>query len=455
MTLRAVLAAAALALTAAPAVASPSAPAPGPNAVVAVIDTGIDPYHPAFRDPSPRARRHPSTYLPGYPRDAIALRLGKSPKADCDRVWRKVRPGRLYWFPGTRIVGARSFDLTKTVGSCDNAPVYDTHGHGTMTASRAVGAPYGACPACLVVSLQFQVGYGVINAKQAEVSAVGAVTWAGANASWIDAQSNSWGPLPAYDPTGEGGLFFEGKALTRAAEDTARRHLAFWSAGNGVAHAFGVVGWPTTATAHFGPSVIRVGGQDSGYVTAWSGLTPHVVADACDNWAAEAGTGRSGPRVGGGTSSAAPYVAGGAIAALRYARQLTGDVRTGVRDGVVARGRRTPGGPLSDGVLTLAEWRDVALKTASTRPAAQPDDGPACPATDPLFAPLPVRWADVPAGVPEYALVGYGAVDEAAVARARAVLDGRAALPDRSGADTFFAADGLARETLHQAYRGI
>src|SRR5688572_21978962 len=45
------------------------------NAVVSLVDTGINPYHLSFRDPSPRANKHPSTYIPGYPKDAEALHV--------------------------------------------------------------------------------------------------------------------------------------------------------------------------------------------------------------------------------------------------------------------------------------------------------------------------------------------------------------------------------------------
>jgi subtilisin family serine protease len=461
-----VLAALGLALAAFPLAPAAAAPA-APTAVVAVVDTGIDPYHAAFRDRSPRAQRYPGTYLPGYPKNAVALRLTLDAKdywsavrRDCERVWSKVRPGQLYWFPGTKIVGAVSFDLTKTGADCDadeprGMPVLDDHWHGTMTASRAAGARHGACPACRVVSVQFQTGYGIANATDATTSAVSAVSWAGRNSTWIDAQSNSWGPLPAYDATGAGGLFFDSRETVRAAEESAQRHLAFWSSGNGAGGIGGALGMPTVLNPHMTPSVIRVGGHDSGYVTTWPGWTPHVVADACDSWAAQAMTTSGyGERVGGGTSAAAPYAAGGAAAALIEARRLTGDVRTGVRGGAVARGRRTRTGPLADGVLTLAEWREVALKTASPRPVEQPEDGPSCLGADPLYGPLPVRWADVPAGAPEHVLIGYGALDRRAVALAKRVLAGGAALPDRAAADTYFAADRQAREAQHQVYRG-
>jgi hypothetical protein len=77
------------------------------------LDTGINPYHVTFRDPSPRAQQHPSTYIPGYPADAEALPItltepdyARAVRRDCETIWKNVKPGRLYWFPGTKIVGA-------------------------------------------------------------------------------------------------------------------------------------------------------------------------------------------------------------------------------------------------------------------------------------------------------------------------------------------------------------
>lgn len=100
----------------APANASPVVFVYPPTAVIAVIDTGINPYHIVFRDDSPRARQHPSTYIDGFPKGAKPLRLSLNEKdfwtavhKDCD-VWNSVKTGELYWFPGTKIVGGITFD---------------------------------------------------------------------------------------------------------------------------------------------------------------------------------------------------------------------------------------------------------------------------------------------------------------------------------------------------------
>src|SRR4051812_26499554 len=238
------------------------------DGVVALFDTGINPYHRTFRDTSPRAYRHPSTYLPGYPKDAEALKLSldepdykKAVKQDC-QVWEDVQPGKLYWIPGTKIVGAISFrsSLTRRCGSGPPVgnPILDDNGHGTMTASRATSREYGACRECLVVEAQWSA-----DLTDGASEYPRAIDWLTANSRWIDADSHSWGPyvFGAWEPTGAAGQLVVGDpTLARKAEAEAKRHLAFWASGNGAAGRFGVVGPPTEMDPQMTPSVISVGG---------------------------------------------------------------------------------------------------------------------------------------------------------------------------------------------------
>ncbi|HYP24793.1 MAG TPA: S8 family serine peptidase, partial [Actinomycetota bacterium] len=219
------------------------------DAVVAVIDTGINPYHDTFADESPRGHRHPSTYIDGFPKDAQALRLTldepdfeKAFLADCKRVWAKVEPGRLYWFPGTKIVGAITFGPQSPAGCTSwrttSGRILDASGHGTMTASRAASNEYGACRSCRIVAIQ--TGYDYVSGGFA-----GAVGFAGDNAGWIDAQSNSWGPVaPVWDPTNATVIWAATTELIEAVERSARAHLSFWASGNGAATRGGAVGHP-------------------------------------------------------------------------------------------------------------------------------------------------------------------------------------------------------------------
>jgi hypothetical protein len=433
-----------------------------PQAVVAIMDSGINPYHATFRDDSKLARRHPSTYIPNYPKDAIPLRLSlneskywEAVKKDCERVWSKVKTGRLYWFPGTKIIGAITFAPLEPINCHAPEPaafgrILDSDGHGTMTASRAASNEYGACSECRVVAVQFSLN--ALN-KQDAMDSIG---WAAKNAAWIDAQSNSWGPLlPAWEPTGAGQLTTANPEVVRKVEEVSRAHLAFWASGNGAAFRFGAAGHPTLLSPHMTPSALIVGGHDSGYVAAWPGFPPHVVSDACSSWAAyHDQMEKSAEDVGGGTSAATPFAAGGAVQILLEARRILGDDETGIDGKVVAQGKsgRVVNGPLADGKLTLAEWRRVLLVTATPRPRGQDEDGPPCGATSTPYNATPVKWTDVPAGYPEYLQIGYGSVDDDSLKLAFSVLAGRTDLPDRSATDRFFEQDRMLRETLYEVW---
>lgn len=437
----------------------PRASAP-PNAIVAIIDTGINPYHVTFRDSSRRARVHPSKYLPGYPKDAIALRLSlnetrywEAVKKDCKSVWSKVKPGRLYWFPGTKIVGAISFEAESAV-NCEaaqppGAKILDYGAHGTMTASRAASVEYGACRDCQIVAVQ-----GFVEES---------VSWAAENSTWIDAQSNSWGPfLPLWEPAGvsPGALpLVNDPEFVSTVEAAAKKHLSFWATGNGALTRLGVLGHPTILDPRMTPSIVMVGGHDSGYVNLWPDFPPHVVSDSCNSWAAyHDEIDKSDEDVGGGTSGASPFAAGGATRMLLEARRILGDDRTGVRGDVVAEG--PPGvvsqGPLEDGKFTLEEWRTVLFKTATARPVRQHEDGSVCDAVGGLvlYSSTPLQWKDVPPNYPEFLHIGYGAVDDPAVELALDVLAGRAELPDRARTDEYFARDAQVRGVLHDVYDG-
>lgn len=74
--------------------------------------------------------------------------------------------------------------------------------------------------------------------------------------------------------------------------------------------------------------------------------------------------------------------------------------------------------------------------------------------SDPRFAPTPVEWSQVPASFPEHLLIGHGAVDPPAVARARAVLKGAVPLPDRNRTGEWFARDAQARGAAHGVFAG-
>lgn len=457
-----------------PAMGAPELPPLEPTAVMGFIDSGINPYHVTFRDQdNPRSYEHPSTYIPGYPKDAIALPItldepdfSTAVRKDC-ALWQSVEREKLYWFPGTKIVGAISF-VSQEPFDCNLIPqklqptrILDARGlfgHGTMVASRGASVEYGACKECRIVAVQISH-----SSEEDKADSVG-VRWT-ADAGWIDVQSNSWASgVPVWEPTGAARPTLASPDLVRAAEYAAQKHPSFWATMNGFMHQGGVLGHPSMVNPHFGPSVIAVGGHDSGYITAHSGSNAHVIHDVCGSWAAShVSVDHSGVEEGSGTSSATPYVAGQASRLMIEARALFGDLRTGIRPGgVIAEGPSglVASGPLADGVFTVTELRDVLFKTATSRPVGEPQDGVLCEfnVRDVIFTPQhntsPVRWTEVPAEFPEHTVIGYGAVDRPAMDLAMRVLHGQASLPDRTEEDLWFTADQQVRAAKYAALKG-
>jgi hypothetical protein len=440
-------------------------PASAAVAVVALIDSGVNPYAPAFRDRSPLALKHPSTYIPGYPKDAEALRITlnapyeKALERDRD-VWSLVQRGKLYWIPGTRIVGAVSFGAGGTCsaerpppvnggGGCTEHTILDDNGHGTMTASRAAGAPHSLGSDARIVAIE---GLGA-----------GSVEWA-AKQGWIDVQSNSW--LSLVPPPANGRVL---DGTSEAFRKAAAKMVTIAASGNGTAYLLGAAPTPTYLLSTGAPGVILVGGHDNGKMTLWSGSPPHVVADAYAGFAApRASTKAMKPDpIACCTSAAAPYAAGGAVAMVLEARRILGDQSAGVAKGVIARGPkgRVDSGPLADGKFTLAEFRNLFFHTAEARPRKGRDDGeihwagaprapellPYGPGANPfclLCTTTPIPWSAVPEAADAFQMIGYGAINERSVKLAIGVLRGDAKLPPRPAADAQYQADQALRETI-------
>jgi hypothetical protein len=443
----------------------------GPQAVVALIDTGVNPYHVAFRDPSPIALQHPATYIPGYPKDAQALNLhldapdlATALQLDAD-VWANVKRHVLYYVPGTRIAGFISmgaggtrcgspdFFPVNTVNSllnCTERVLLDDHGHGTMTASRAAAAVAGNPH-----SLGGQ-------ARIVEIEGLGgaSVKWA-ADQGWIDVQSNSWTDLVPFPANTLIDTTYSDVAYATT------RTLTFFATGNGIGGALGYAPHPTYALATAPAGVVLVGAHDNGKVTFWSGSPPHVLADGYGGWMAtnDSMDAYRPDSVACCTSAAAPYAAGGAAKIILAARTILGSSQVGIHDGVVATGTPTENGPLADGILTLDEVRRILFHTAEAAVTEDRDDGllqwtgePRAPdqldrgpAANPYCNgcnTLPIGWSQVPPGTPAYVLQGFGAINVRSTDLAVQVLQGLVAEPSRADVDAFYEADQSLRETL-------
>ena len=147
--LRAALLVAAVLLGVAAPLSHAAQPAPPskarPTVVVALTDTGVNPYHEVFF--RPRNTAHPCTWVPGFTDcsiPALELSIGKyrtyekAYAADA-HIWADLDPGQWYWIPRTNIIGAvcdtvRGGDATKVDATC----ILDDEGHGTGTASSVL-----------------------------------------------------------------------------------------------------------------------------------------------------------------------------------------------------------------------------------------------------------------------------------------------------------------------------
>lgn len=119
-------------------VATPSG-GPEPHVIVAVPDSGINPYHILyFREDR---TQHPCTYVQDFPCDLPALNLTVGPgltweeRFEKDRtIWESIQPDQAYWIPQTLFVAVIGEGPT-----CDGICILDDTGmHGTGTTSSIV-----------------------------------------------------------------------------------------------------------------------------------------------------------------------------------------------------------------------------------------------------------------------------------------------------------------------------
>lgn len=108
-----------------------------PHALLAIPDSGINPYHELYFRPD--RVDHPCTYVENFPCDIPALNLSvglddwdAAYKAD-ENLWNQIEPDQFYWIPKTVFVAVMA------EGPCDGVCILDdTSMHGTGTTSSAV-----------------------------------------------------------------------------------------------------------------------------------------------------------------------------------------------------------------------------------------------------------------------------------------------------------------------------
>jgi hypothetical protein len=367
----AVLAAALVVLAAAVAPApAKSVDRPGDDVtVIAVVDSGITPYHWDFlaskmpASPDLPLDRPPHEWLRGFPSpkrfagyDSIDLTFEEKDAAADYRTlhtkdqaeWATVKQSttdavNYYWIPGTKIVGAVDFGSDGIYGP--------TSSHGTGASSVAVGNLHGSCPECLLVFIDT----GGFSQQQTEA----ALEWAESQ-PWIDAVSNSYGHSTVFTDN-----IYTGSDTEAQRRATERGQTVFFAAHNGHDRSFFVPN-NTLLSSQPGPDwIVTVGAVDPVNHASYTGHgKPADISGVGLSYPSAYGS----ASVGGegdfsGTSNATPVVTGIYGRALYEARvALAGPSRV-QDDGVIARGRRVrcgktrPQCELGDGALTAAELR--------------------------------------------------------------------------------------------------
>lgn len=368
----------------------------GDATVIAVLDFGLNPYHWDFlaskmpqhtnsdrSDDLPLASA-PHKWLPGFPNpkkefasySSVKLTLDdknentglEQLKAKDAATWASVKPSQpenlnYHWFPGTKVVGAMTFDQSSKIVGVDND-------HGVGTTSSSVGNLHGTCPECLLFFIELG------SAADSEM----AIEWA-MDQPWIDAITNSYGFSAAYRDR-----IYSGSNVEAQAKASTRGQTIFFSAGNGNDGAF-VAPNTTSFSSQEGPDwIVTVGAIAPGennyyyqnapsaldapyqttYHSSYSGHgKPSDIAGIGSRYPtayyseAVGGTGSSGF---GGTSNATPQIAGTYGRALYVARRAMAGPSKVQSGGVIAKGSFRCGKvrkrcELRDGRLTAVELR--------------------------------------------------------------------------------------------------
>jgi len=389
--------------------------------VIAVPDTGINPYHQDFRLPADDDLQGvpPWEFIEGYPAAAepVALTLDapsyEDAVAEDAEAWEAVRQDTLYYFPGTKIIGANSV-TDGTNGAVTDPHILDANGHGTAATSLVAGADHGFNHDVdtLIVVVQ---GWTLEWVYQQP---------------WIDVISNSWGYTANVS-----GFNNPEKDMSKAATDAGK--VVAFAAGNGVSGLGLACDRAVSLISHTsGPPwnlVIGAVSPKNQQDHCWHSIPPDVSSYG-SFWPAADWTSMDGERNFSGTSSATPLVAGVVADQILEARRAFGDTVEGPHGGaalaVASEAEAMPSsGPLADGRLVRTEVEETTMKTAypvAFDPAACTGDPVTCANTTPT----------TPA---YYVYEGYGIVNQASSAAAMDVLFGRAPMPDRSEVDTWMA----------------
>jgi hypothetical protein len=389
-----------------------------PFVIIGMGDSGINPYHEEFSAktyPDPEVlritrnfTRHPSEYIPGYPKNtpALPVTLGKDylPPED-EELWTRDRIEfqKLYWIPGSKIVGAIDWTDSSGLNAADDiAPILDEDGHGTQSAGTAVGNRFGYCPACLIVFAEGLQGDEFLIQQP-----------------WIDIVSMSVGTAGNI-----GFGIIDSDASKVAAE---RGQTVIFAAGNGFGNAFDVP-MSTYTSASAGPDwhVVVGAARTDNRRPIFGDANPVDISSWGDGTVPTACvSGTVGMCNHGGTSSATPLTSGVFGQVLREVRRAVGDTSMGQRPGqVVAKGAPvTASAFLRDGALTRAELWDIVFHTA------EPFGASGVP-----IPPYTFTWPGPDST--DYIAGGYGLATPKSAVQAIDVALGKAPKPERPAEDS-------------------
>lgn len=379
-----------------------SAVAPGPDldpvdttgdgrVVVALVDTGVNPYHRAFRAPDLETRDLPARIeaVPedGAPRDplSVPLREASSYRASLRQdagAWARLPARRLVHFEGTRVLGYN------IAGEDPPAvPILDGSGHGTMT-SHAVARQNPHALVVMITGGDYDRG----------------VRWA-ADQPWIDLVSLSWGPVVNAAGAAEPYAFdFTTAQATHEAWNAGKLVFAATANEPGPAH-------PDTTSGP--PWVHSVSGSQPD--TKGRAFMSGNGVDTVANWTQTLAHHRSLNETitGSGTSFATPLTAGVASRILTEVRATTGH-EGGITDGafVDAGSVRVTNGDLREALNRSAVYWDATDYGGPTDPGPSVPVAPAAP------------WVSM----------GWGHVDGRVVAPAVAGLLGKQPLQEKPDA---------------------
>ncbi len=347
----------------------------GDVTVVAILDSGFNPYHhdfsmehmPQHMDDDPSndlpLTQDPATWLPGHPgAEAFssykALNLTLAPdnpdavpadlKAKDQAAWDGVEDSNLpdgigmHWIPGTKVVGYVDFR-----GGGDNG--FATSSHGVGTTGVSVGNLHGTCPSCVFV---------FVNGYSDE-----AVSWV-AQQDWIDVQTNSWGysTILLEKVNADCDL-----ATQRAGVE--RGQQIFFSGGNGMVNAFDAPVPTLYSCQKASDWIVTVGANTrEGHTFTGSGK-PVDVANVGIAYPSQGGSTVTGDSTFSGTSNAAPTTAGLYAQALHDVRAMLPGPSRMQSGGVIATGPAgcgdaNPECALADGNLTVHELRHALFVAA-------------------------------------------------------------------------------------------